>query len=61
MADLARYLTARACEDLELRYFRDVDGREVDFVVTDRRKPVLVVEAKLDDVAVDPALLRTLV
>jgi hypothetical protein len=42
--------------DLELRYFRDVDGREVDFVVTDRRKPVLMVEAKLDDVAVDPAL-----
>jgi hypothetical protein len=42
--------------DLELRYFRDVDGREVDFVVTDRRKPVLIVEAKLDDVAVDPAL-----
>ncbi len=42
--------------DLELRYFRDVDGREVDFVVTDRRKPILIVEAKLDDVAVDPAL-----
>lgn len=33
--------------DLELRYFRDVDGREVDFVVTDRRKPILIVEAKL--------------
>jgi hypothetical protein len=42
--------------DLELRYFRDVDGREVDFVVTDRRKPILIVEAKLDDVALDPAL-----
>jgi predicted AAA+ superfamily ATPase len=42
--------------DLELRYFRDVDGREVDFVVTDRRKPILIVEAKLDDVAVDPAV-----
>lgn len=26
---------------------RDVDGREVDFVVTDRRKPVLIVEYKL--------------
>ncbi len=42
--------------DLELRYFRDVDGREVDFVVTDRRTPILFVEAKLDDGAVDPAL-----
>ena len=42
--------------DLALRYFRDVDGREVDFVVTDRRQPVLIVEAKLGDAAVDPAL-----
>jgi predicted AAA+ superfamily ATPase len=42
--------------DLELRYFRDVDGREVDFVVTDRRKPVLMVECKLADASVDPAL-----
>ena len=25
--------------DLDLRYFRDVDGREVDFVVTDREAP----------------------
>ena len=42
--------------DLELRYFRDVDGREVDFVVTDRRKPILIVEAKLNDVALDPSV-----
>jgi predicted AAA+ superfamily ATPase len=42
--------------DLELRYFRDSDGREVDFVVTDRRRPVLIVEAKLDDVALDPSV-----
>ena len=42
--------------DLELRYFRDVDGREVDFVVTERRTPVLIVETKLDDVAVDPSV-----
>jgi predicted AAA+ superfamily ATPase len=42
--------------DLELRYFRDLDGREVDFVVTDRRQPVLVVEAKLGDAAVDRSL-----
>jgi hypothetical protein len=42
--------------DLELRYFRDVDGREVDFVVTDSRKPVLIVECKLGDVPLDSSL-----
>jgi predicted AAA+ superfamily ATPase len=42
--------------DLELRYFRDTDGREVDFVVTDRRKPVLFVECKQADAAVDKSL-----
>ena len=42
--------------DLELRYFRDVAGREVDFVVTDRRKPILIVEAKVEDVALDSSL-----
>ena len=39
--------------DLELRYFRDTDGREVDFVVTERRVPVLLVEAKWADTRVD--------
>lgn len=42
--------------DLELRYFRDVDGREVDFVVTERRKPVLIVECKVNDVPVDSSV-----
>lgn len=42
--------------DLELRYFRDVDSREVDFVVTERRRPVLFVEAKLGDADVDRGL-----
>ena len=40
----------------ELRYFRDVDGREVDFVVTDRLKPILLVEAKWTDEPVDRGL-----
>ncbi len=39
--------------DLELRYFRDVEGREVDFVVVDRRTPVMMVECKLADTPVD--------
>ena len=42
--------------DLDLRYFRDTDGREVDFVVLDRRNPVLMVECKLADAAVDRSL-----
>ncbi len=35
--------------ELELRYFRDTDGREVDFVVTDRGRPILLVECKWGD------------
>lgn len=33
--------------DLELRYYRDELGREVDFVVTENSKPILLIEAKL--------------
>jgi predicted AAA+ superfamily ATPase len=42
--------------DLELRYFRDVDTREVDFVITDRRRPVLIVECKLSPGPLDPSV-----
>ena len=42
--------------DLELRYFRDVDGREVDFVVTEDRDPKLLVECKLADRDIDRGL-----
>ena len=42
--------------ELELRYFRDRDGREVDFVVTERRAPVLLVETKWADAKVDRSL-----
>lgn len=45
-----------AGDDLELRYFRDTDGREVDFVVVDRRKPILMVECKWSDADVDRGL-----
>jgi predicted AAA+ superfamily ATPase len=34
---------------LELRYFRDVDGREVDFIVTENTIPILAVECKWAD------------
>jgi len=38
---------------LDLRYFRDTDGREVDFVVTERNTPILLVECKVTDSDVD--------
>jgi uncharacterized protein len=42
--------------DLELRYFRDTDRREVDFVVVEGRAPQLCVECKWGDAEVDRAL-----
>ena len=42
--------------DLELRYFRDTDRREVDFVVVERRTPQLFVECKWGDTEVDRGL-----
>lgn len=42
--------------DLELRYFRDVDGREVDFVLVEGRRPVLFVECKGSDAEPDRGL-----
>jgi hypothetical protein len=42
--------------DLDLRYFRDTDGREVDFVVVERRTPILLVESKWGDDTVDRGL-----
>jgi len=35
--------------DAELRYFRDTDGREVDFVVMLARQPVSFIECKMGD------------
>lgn len=42
--------------DLELRYFRDSDGREVDFVVVEGRQPILFVECKWAESDVDKSL-----
>jgi predicted AAA+ superfamily ATPase len=42
--------------DLELRYFRDTDGREVDFVVVEGRQPLLLVECKWGDAEADRSL-----
>ena len=42
--------------DIELRYFRDIEGREVDFVVVEGRHPRLLVECKLGDAEADRSL-----
>lgn len=42
--------------DFELRYFRDIDGREVDFVICEGNKPVRLVECKLGDDAISRGL-----
>jgi uncharacterized protein len=42
--------------DLELRYFRDIDIREVDFIVTEKRKAILAVECKSSEEAASPHL-----
>lgn len=46
-----------AGRELELRYFRDIDGREVDFVVLEDRKPIQFVECKSSDRSPSRALL----
>jgi predicted AAA+ superfamily ATPase len=42
--------------DFALWYVRDKERREVDFLVTDRRRPYLLLETKLADDRVSPAL-----
>jgi predicted AAA+ superfamily ATPase len=42
--------------DYELCYFRDSTKREVDFVVSKKKKPILFVEAKLSQVSMSPDL-----
>jgi hypothetical protein len=41
---------------MELRFLRDTDGREVDFVVLRDRKPVVAIEAKTGERAPSPAI-----
>jgi len=41
---------------LELRYFRDVTGREVDFVIVENKIPLSFIECKWSDEPVHPAL-----
>ena len=42
--------------DTELRYFRDIDKREVDFVIVENGKPSQFIECKQADADVSPSL-----
>ena len=42
--------------DLELRYFRDVEGKEVDFVLLEGRAPISLIECKWSDSEINPTL-----
>ena len=44
--------------DFDLRYVRDREKREVDFVITESRRPVVLVECKLRDASPHEPLLR---
>jgi hypothetical protein len=69
-ADAARFENLVACHllkwvhfeqdtqgrDFELRYFRDIEGREVDFVLAEGRRPRLLIECKWGDAEVDRSL-----
>lgn len=50
------YQRDTAGRSVELRYFRDVDGREVDFVLVEGRNPIMFVECKLSDREIAPSL-----
>ena len=43
-------------EDVDLCYFRDTDGREVDFVITAGKKPIQFIECKWNDAPISPSL-----
>lgn len=43
-------------EKWELRYFRDVVGHEVDFILLKKGKPLCALEVKTDDRPLDPSL-----
>ncbi len=50
------FLQDSSGRDMELRYFRDVDGREVDFVVTEAGLPLHLIECKWSDADADRGL-----
>jgi predicted AAA+ superfamily ATPase len=50
------YMQDTQARDIELRYFRDVDRREVDFVVTENSRPIFLVDCKQSEKSISNAL-----
>ena len=44
--------------EYSLHFIRDKEKREVDFLIADRHKPVLLLETKLSDETAAPSLMR---
>lgn len=42
--------------EIDLRYFRDVDGREVDFIIVEQGKPILAIECKYNETDISQSL-----
>ena len=43
-------------KDIELGYIRDSTGKEVDFVITERKKVLSIIECKLSETKIDSSL-----
>lgn len=52
----SHYLYDTQGREIEVRYFRDVYRREVDFVVLENKRPLQFIECKLSDTEINPAL-----
>ena len=52
------FWTDTAQGDFELRYIRDKEGREVDFLILRDKAPFMLVECKTSDTTLSPALER---
>ncbi len=52
----ANYLEDTLGKRMELRFFRDIEGRETDFILTEKSKPILAVECKLSDEDISKSL-----
>jgi predicted AAA+ superfamily ATPase len=52
----ANYLEDTQGKKVELRFFRDIEGRETDFILVEKTKPILAVECKLSDEDVSKSL-----
>jgi uncharacterized protein len=44
-----QFLEDTEARALKLHYFRDIDGREIDFIICEARKPIMAIECKWQD------------